>query len=160
MAVVPGQTDTSQYSPAALYNTPLEPDEAENFKGWANQQSQLVGRNVMDDLHDYDLQGWWKDNPDTDLSGAHLVDTYKKPNHPTFSDQSQYHGVNGNSGGTWEQHDDRTWTFAPGKTNYDNHPVNRLQDYFSRVEPGNKLDVSNYPLEPGYIPQWMSQKIR
>ena len=160
MSVNPAQTRTDQYTPSALYNTPLNNDEAQQFQSWASQQSGAVGRNVMDDLHDYDLQGWWKANPNTDLSGAHLVDTYKKPNHPTFSDQSQYHGVDGNEGGQWMQNDDKTWSFTPGKTNYDNHPVNQLQDYFSRVEPGNQLNITNYPLEPGYLPQWMSQKFQ
>lgn len=123
----------------AKYNTELSATEKAGFEGWAKRQSLAVGRDITKDLYDYDLQGWWKDNPNTDLKGGHLTDQYKKPNHPTFSTGSQYSGVDGLQGGRWEKSDDGSWAFAPGATNLQNYSKDELTDYFSKVEPGNRL---------------------
>lgn len=125
------------------YNTALAPPEQASFDAWTADQSQKVGRNVGNDKYDYDLQGWWKQNSqDTSdgpqLSGAHLTDTFKKPNHPTFSTFSQYHGVDGNEGGQWEKKGS-AWKFTPGKTNLKNFSPDELSSYFRKVEPGNEV---------------------
>ncbi len=92
----------------------------------------------MDDLADYDLQGYAIMNnfkPNTD---PHFPDTFKKPNHPTFSNQSMYHGVNDGKikaeGGTW--HDNN---FQPSSYNLQQTPVEELKKYFKRVEPNGLL---------------------
>jgi hypothetical protein len=121
------------------YNTPLSADEKGGFEGWAKTQSETVGRDVTKDLYDYDLQGWWKNNQGVDLSGGHLTDQWKKPNHPTFSDQSQYHGADGLQGGQWGQSQDGSYSFKPGATNLKNFSADELKDYFKKVEPGNRL---------------------
>ena len=59
--------------------------------------------------HDYDLRGYWKKYGQFEQPhelGAHFTDEFKKPNHPTFSTGSIYHGSqneNGtvNIGGEW-----------------------------------------------------------
>lgn len=89
------------------YNTPLSPEQERQFANWTQRQKQIVGRDVAKDLYDYDLKGWWLDNKGQDLSGGHLTDKFKKPNHPTFSDQSIYNGtpaIGGgiNIGGSWK----------------------------------------------------------
>jgi len=122
-----------------FYNTELTPQEQSSFNNWANQQSSALGRNVLNDKYDYDMQGWWKDNNGASLKGGHLTDQYKKPNHPTFSDQSQYHGINGNIGGKWNKLDNGSYTFTPGQTNLQMFDPEELNDYFSKVEPTNKL---------------------
>src|SRR5690242_7452603 len=76
------------------YNTQLTPAEEQQFQQWA----QASGR--ANDTYDYDLRGAWKSGAATAPNG-HLPDTFKKPNHPTFSDQSQYHGIDGYQGGSW-----------------------------------------------------------
>ena len=119
------------------YNTVLNPQEQAGYNSWIAQQSQLTGRNIANDSYDYDLQGWYKANGPQNLTGAHLTDQYKKPNHPTFSDQSMYHGVNGMQGGQWNQKMDGSYTFTPGSTNV--YSKDELQDYFKKVEPGNEL---------------------
>ncbi len=126
------------------YNTSLAPADEAKFQGWMKAETKAAGdrgekRNVAKDLYDYDLRGWWKANPNTGLNNGHLTDTYKKPNHPTFSTGSQYHGTNGMQGGVWQQSPDKTWSFTPGKTNM--FSANELGDYFNKVEPGNKLIV-------------------
>lgn len=123
------------------YNTPLSPADEQAFQAWINDQSAKTGRAVANDSYDYDLRGWWKQNGSQDLSGAHLVDTFKKPNHPTFSDQSQYNGVDGHQGGRWANNPDGTWSFNPSATNLTMFRPDELQSYFGRVEPGNTLQL-------------------
>src|SRR5258708_36323091 len=79
----------------ALYNTALSSDEEPAFQHWVGEQSKATGKDISNDLYDYDLRGWWQQNPGENLKGGHLTDKFKKPNHPTFSTISQYHDVNG-----------------------------------------------------------------
>lgn len=131
------------------FNTTLSPEETAQFDLWANDQP----RNIDNEKYDYDIQGWWKDNPKANLNDGHLTDKFKKPNHPTFSNESQYHGKNGLEGGVWAQLPDGSYTFTPGQTNLDNFKKEELQDYFKRVEPGNKLLLpQKYNLIPVTIP--------
>ena len=66
------------------YDTKLDPDEEAAFQAWKAE-------NAPDDSgEDYDLRGAWKAGLSPDADTGHMQDTYKKPNHPTFSDQSQY----------------------------------------------------------------------
>jgi hypothetical protein len=121
------------------YNTPLPPQQEQQFKQWTTQQSAATGRNVGNDLYDYDLRGWYAQNNGADLSGGHLTDEFKKPNHPTFSTGSKYHGIDGNEGGQWATRQDGSYSFAPGKTNLQNFSPTDMQDYFKKVEPNNVL---------------------
>jgi hypothetical protein len=129
--------DKRDYS--SRYNTPLSESELGGFEAWATAQSAAVGRDIKRDLYDYDLQGWFKDNPGTDLKGGHLTDKYKKPNHPTFSQESQYHGMDGEQGGRWAQGNDGAYSFQPGTTNLKNFSKSELSEYFEKVEKGNSL---------------------
>ena len=66
------------------YNTDLGPDEAAF-------QADKARDNPNDSGVDYDLRGAWKAGSQrAPGSGGHMADTFKKPNHPTFSDQSKY----------------------------------------------------------------------
>ena len=66
------------------YDTKLDPDEEAAFQQWKAQ----VAPN--DSGEDYDLRGAFKSGFTPDPETGHFPDQYKKPNHPTFSDQSQY----------------------------------------------------------------------
>lgn len=120
------------------YNTPLSPDEEGAYQSWAQGQSQAAGRDINNDNYDYDMRGAWKAGAGAAGNG-HFPDTFKKPNHPTFSDQSQYHGVDGHTGGTWGGGSGQPWTFTPGASNLRSHTPDELQQYFQRAEPGNRL---------------------
>lgn len=87
-----------------IYDTPLTQD----------QQTAYSKKFSPEDSTDYDMKGYFQDHPDADphTDGTHYPDTYKKPNHPTFSDESQYNGVAGNQGGTWGTEDGKD-TFTP-----------------------------------------------
>lgn len=120
------------------YNTQLSPQQETQFQSWVTDQSKATGRDVSKDLYDYDLRGDWLQGASRDERG-HGTDTFKKPNHPTFSTGSKYHGVGGNVGGEWATKPDGSWTFSPGKTNMENFSQDELEDYFKRVEPGNQI---------------------
>jgi broad specificity phosphatase PhoE len=121
------------------FNTPLTSEEQKTF-------NQKYGENPRD-LYDYDLQGFHKANPDFDReAGQHLTDQFKKPNHPTFSEQSQYSGGEF-QGGRWSTLGEDRFGFTPGRTNLEMHGMQNLQDYFKKVEPGNVLN----PSEPKQI---------
>jgi hypothetical protein len=121
------------------YTTPLTPDEQPGYASWAK----AAGKNPADEEQDYDLPGLYKSGFQFDPNDphAHGPDTFKKPNHPTFSDESQYHGVGGNQGGHWDQHSDGSYTFTAGQSNIDHWGAQGLQKYFSTYEPGNKLVI-------------------
>ena len=67
---------------------------------------------------------------------GHLPDTYKKPNHITFSDKSQY---NNGGAGHWENLGNDKWSFAPGPTNLRYHSMDELRDYFKNYKPNSTL---------------------
>jgi hypothetical protein len=79
----------------------------------------------------------------------HFPDTYKKPNHPTFSTESRYHGVADSEGrvrmgGEWkmvENHKgEKNYTFTPHPTQIDSpEEESRLIRHFKAVEPHNTL---------------------
>ena len=134
--------DTRDYT--QRYNTVLSPQQEQAYQNWITQQTVSAilrgqNRNYANDTYDYDLRGWFNKNGPQDLTGAHLTDQFKKPNHPTFSDQSQYSGVDGMQGGKWNQQPDGSYSFTPGSTNVYSAP--ELQDYFKQVEPGNTLNI-------------------
>ena len=113
------------------YDTQLTPEE----------QTDYSKKYSPEDSTDYDMQGYYKANPNVDphTDGTHYPDTFKKPNHPTFSDESIYNNVDGNQGGTWGTTSDGADTFTPGPTNVQTHGLNGLIDYFQRTEPNAQL---------------------
>lgn len=119
---------------SSKYNTALAPQEEKQFQEWATKNNRLR------DTYDYDMRGAWKDGASQGGNG-HFSDKFKKPNHPTFSDQSQYNGVDGYQGGKWGQADGRD-TFAPSESNLKNMSQAELERYFAKVEPNAMLQIS------------------
>jgi len=118
------------------FDTQLSQENEQRFKSWLAVESKRRGRDMNRDLFDYDLRGYWLNGGHRDTTGrGHMPDKYKKPNHPTFSNESIYHdGVN-YIGGSWSGDS----AFVPGATNLQVHGAANLQKYFNRVEPGVKL---------------------
>ena len=123
------------------YNTPLSPEEQDKYQAWAKQG----GKDPAKEEADYDLPGYFKSGGQLGVGGAgeHLTDQFKKPNHPTFSEESQYHGMGGEEGGKWEPlpNDKEHYSFTPGKSNMEYWGAQGLQDYFDKYEKGNKLTL-------------------
>ena len=125
----PAESDPSQ-----RYNTKLTDKEEKQFQEWAAKENKLK------DTYDYDLRGFWKDKQSFADNG-HGSDKYKKPNHPTFSDQSQYHGTEGKQGGKWTEDTKGNVSFTPSETNLKNMSAEQLRQYFDKFEPGVKLNL-------------------
>lgn len=116
------------------YNTKLSPADEEKFQAAMKENPKLAR-----DLADYDVRGWWKQGAATAENG-HGTDEFKKPNHPTFSDESKYHGVDGNQGGHWVE-DNGKFSYEASPTNLKNYGQGGLADYFKRVEPDIQLII-------------------
>ena len=71
------------------------------------------------------------------MQSGHLPDTFKKPNHPTFSHESTYSNPL-NHGGSWEGDN-----FTPSEHNLKNMPAPHMQDYFNKVESPEALNLPN-----------------
>jgi len=117
------------------YNTELVDEEYRDFLLWAtNWTNPNSGKKVnMMDEGAYDVRGFWKsgDWKKTDGRG-HGSDMWKKPNHPTFSDESVYSKQKGGSefdGGTWMDNG----AFVPGFHNM--HTNDRLLHDFNDEGP-------------------------
>ncbi len=113
------------------YDTKLSPEDEQKFTLWKAKNA------PNDSGEDYDLRGFFKSGQDLDARG-HATDLFKKPNHPTFSNLSQYHGVDGHVGGEWINHGGKSF-FLPSATNLKNQSMGELQDYFTKQEPGTVL---------------------
>ena len=86
------------------YNTALTKEEKIEYETWVASESKKQDRDIMWDLGTYDIQGFWKSGDHMRMDkDNHGSDKWKKPNHPTFSDQSNYHNINGHVGGTWAE---------------------------------------------------------
>lgn len=87
------------------FNTAV-PDEAA-FQAWKAINA------PRDSGADYDLRGAYLANLQRDAND-HMNDRFKKPNHPTFSDQSQYAvGNQQDRAGFWLGHEGPDQTFVP-----------------------------------------------
>ena len=114
------------------YITTLSPDQEAKYNAW---RKKLPGELSNDS--DYDLRGLFKNNPNqAPSSNLHFPDTYKRPNHITFSDQSIYHNP---KGGVVGGH----WGVENGKDFFQASPLNvknaggeeGLKRYFQKYEP-------------------------
>lgn len=82
------------------YDTALTPEEELQFQTWKQQNA------PRDSGFDYDLRGAYKAGvvpagPEAGVNEGHWPDTYKKPNHPTFSTQSKYAKDRPDLAGSW-----------------------------------------------------------
>src|SRR5258706_2183547 len=83
-------------TPENQYETSLSPQEEVNFQSWKAQNA------PNDSGFDYDLRGAFQAGVQPDATTGHWPDTFKKPNHPTFSTQSQYAKDRSDLAGTWD----------------------------------------------------------
>jgi len=103
------------------------------------QWARAGGKNAGEEEKDYDLRGYYKAGGQLATPGGnpvHLPDTFKKPNHPTFSDESKYSGP-GNEGGHWLTDKSGNYIgFQAGPANLYYHSPQDMQAYFDKYEPG------------------------
>lgn len=125
------------------YNTGLNKNEFNEFWKWAKDRYGSQD-NVLYEMGAYDLQGAWRDikegKIDFDPETGHLPDTYKKPNHPTFSNESRY-SSNETPGGEWEKIGDR-WKYKPSKYTLENYGKKYVTDYLKN-ESDTEIDFGS-----------------
>lgn len=128
-----GRPTADPLDQTANYNTPLTPQEEAAFQAWAAQDPKRLG-----DLYDYDVRGFWKAGGHTAKNG-HGSDNWKKPNHPTFSNQSIYSGPY-TPGGQWDQQKSG-FSFTPALGNPRAMDASDEEVYWNRIEApmGNTL---------------------
>ena len=94
LKIVSGGLKTA--APDTSFDTKLDPQDELKFQAWKNVNA------PKDSGADYDLRGAFKAGLSPSQNG-HWPDTYKKPNHPTFSNESIYAtGANAAKAGKWE----------------------------------------------------------
>lgn len=156
---------------SAKYNTPIPPDKQAAYDQWGAAQKQKTGKDPRKDNYDYDVKGFFMAGDTPDARG-HGSDQFKKPNEPTFSDQSKYNGVDGYTGGSWidapgmkPQYpgdvNSKPGFFQPSQTNlhFNEGGMAGLQQHFNDPRVGDRnvkllppLDVTTPPLPAGLAP--------
>ena len=70
------------------WNTPLPQNQVQPYQQWQMQNAPM-GDILQGDEADYDYQGAFLAGLQRNLAGGqHFTDAFKKPNHPTFSNES------------------------------------------------------------------------
>lgn len=125
------------------YTTKLNPKEEFEFRQWYKKLADKKGLNPDYDAeeHYYDYRGFWK-NEDrygilNDNSDVHFTDRYKKPGHPTFSNESIY--SKGNTiGGNWVQDKNGNWLF--NHSDYTKQYKDKTKEYLRGSGEGYIID--------------------
>lgn len=113
-------------SPWTNFETPLTRSEEKAFQAWK-------AINAPDDSgYDYDLRGAFKAGLERGADG-HMLDTFKKPNHPTFSVESQYAPFAPALAGHW----DKKGNFV--------YPAEAV-DIWDTIAPGDPVPRETVPL--------------
>ena len=105
---------------------------------FAAQSTPAPATKVSTQSSDYDYEGF-KASGQKQGANGHYPDTFKLPNHMTFSSESKY-SKPGQEGGKWSQVDGK-WHYAPSEWNLKQHTAAEMQDYFKKTEPDSVLDL-------------------
>jgi hypothetical protein len=123
------------------YDTALTPQQETGFQSWrAGLPQNLQG------TEDYDLRGAYL-GAANEAANGHLPDTWKKPNHMTFSQESIYSSPE-HQGGRWVDAGGGKWVFFASPENMRQHDPATIVDYFRNYEPdANALLPINWKLK-------------
>lgn len=91
----PPETQADRIAADPRFNTKLSPEQEAGFAAWKAKYA------PKDSGYDYDLRGAYAAGVTPDPKTGHWPDTFKKPNHPTFSDESKYAPLAPDKAGHW-----------------------------------------------------------
>lgn len=111
------------------FDTPLSDSGEQHFQRWKQAYA------PRDSGEDYDLRGAYKAGITPDPLTGHWPDTFKKPSHPTFSDQSIYSSLTGTRPGTWKG---ETYTPMPPMQRAPQTPQ-EMFDFINQPRPGYRV---------------------
>lgn len=125
------------------YDSYIAEQDEPKYQEWLAKQ-RAAGQNVSD--KDYDMRGFWLSGQ-AQAANGHYTDEFKKPSHPTFSNESKYSGANEGeiAGGSWTPpavEGGKDWTFKPSEYNLQQRSPEELKRYLGESDPDVKLDVS------------------
>lgn len=155
-------TQKRKEAPKESYDTKLTPGEESQYQEW---RKTLPG--PLQSEEDYDLRGYWKD-PDTQKDGIkdgqHFTDRYKKPNHPTFSNESMYAtGKNKSRAGHWDDNGD----FVASEDQLSEREAARVKEFetlggkYSSDSDGNvSLKIADWDYLPDDLKKHYPQTVR
>jgi len=119
------------------YNTKLTKEQERAFQKMRQVVLLNTGKDILEDRFDYDPRAMMSDIKHQKLdSRGHSSDIGKKPNHPTFSDQSIY-STKEKSGGKWEEN---SYTPSPYILS-ESGRLKALARYMARNEPYAQLNI-------------------
>jgi hypothetical protein len=113
------------------YDTTLTASQEAAFQAW-----RAALPKDLQNTTDYDLRGAYLASAQAD-GRDHMTDQFKKPNHITFSDGSQY-STPETPGGHWSGAGER-WAYWPSDYVAGQHTMQDLADYFARNEKGSAV---------------------
>ena len=143
--------------------------EGGDLNSWKKELSELWNEDLS--THGYDYDAYYNSNP-TEANiqlqrlkrglGTHFPDTYKLPEHPTFSDESIYSNEN-TPGGRWHENYSNSgrWVYEPSE--YTRQNINETKEYlrgsgegyldgmnivFPQRRKPNKFDDGGFTLHP------------
>lgn len=123
-----------------LHTTRLTSAQQAQFNKWKGNLPKKLQSET-----DYDLKGLWIANPSAKpSSNLHFPDTYKLPNHPTFSNESMYYNQNTQPyAGQWNE-TDSSFNYVPYDTTRQT-VVEHKQNGGVAVTPQEQYDGLNNP---------------
>ncbi len=120
-----------------VYNPELGIKDKE-FLDWYNKNT-LEGKNNISykqqyNNGDYDFYSYYKNGDYKNYQGGHFPDTYKKPNHQTFSNESVY-STPENPGGYWENNEiyHKDGKFTPTNFNFGGNLPSAVGNMYART---------------------------
>lgn len=128
-----------------LPRTDLSPQQDSVYNQWKSR----LPKNLQYE-GDYNLKQLWLDNPGIrPSSNMHFPDTYKMPNHPTFSDQSMYFNPsNQYMAGHWNE-TDSSFNYIPYNPQYKKSVIEKKQSG-GKIDPEYTSFFSDYIKSPKY----------
>lgn len=127
------------------YNSYIAEQDEPKYQEWLRTQK---AKGQSTDDKDYDMRGFWLSGK-AQAENGHFTDEFKKPSHPTFSNESKY--SNGEiTGGQWTPPDDggaKGWSFKPSSYNLQQRTPEQLQKYMNESDPDVKIDLREYALQ-------------
>lgn len=152
------------------YETPLNDAEEAAYRQWKQKYA------PNDSGADYDLRGAYKAGLTPDPKSGHWPDTFKKPNHPTFSNESQYaSGDDAAKAGHWQgeqfvppeaqSEPGRTDEFAPAGPGYaaeqqKQNAFSDISDQASRINASGRAAAQRQTSQAGARRQQMVGQLR
>jgi hypothetical protein len=130
------------------YDTRLSPEQEKGYQAWKAKVA------PKDSGQDFDWKGAYLADLKPDSRG-HYYDTYKKPNHPTFSTGSVY-STPEHMGGVWSRNPEGKDTYTPSEWMMkDKNRIDSLKQYMAKAEPNAILIMGSSPtnIPKTYTPQ-------